>query len=450
MGDRLALRQRREACGYSQEQLAGEVGVTPRTVGRWERGQSNPQPWHRPRLAALLRLGIEQLGVLLTENEPGLTGRDLASGTHTALPETLSYGHTVIIRGQRETTECDDVNRRDLLRLFSFAGAGLAFPAAADAVDWDRLAYHSTHALRPDPETLDQYEKLNLRLWREYSDAVSKMDMLAVVRHQLNELTSSLQNSPEGPSRRRLSAYTADLFQLAGEILFDANRYTDAAQCYSLATEAGKQAQDYDLWACALVRHSFIDLYDRHFGKALPLLDAAMRCAQRGDPSLPTRHWVSVVRGQALAGLGQERACRQAFDIADGVHDIDGRHRTSGWLRFNGTRLPEERGASLVELGIPALAEASLTEALRGPLSTRRRGTVLADLATVGFLSRDLDQMALSARHALEAAQQTGSGVIERKLLGLRERFIPLLGEKRISVLDNQITHLFPTGSTHR
>lgn len=43
--------QRRKAVGYSQEQLAERLGVERSTVVRWERGETEPQPWLRPRIA---------------------------------------------------------------------------------------------------------------------------------------------------------------------------------------------------------------------------------------------------------------------------------------------------------------------------------------------------------------------------------------------------------------
>jgi tetratricopeptide (TPR) repeat protein/transcriptional regulator with XRE-family HTH domain len=61
---RRLLVERRKAVGLTQEQLAGQLGVERTTVARWERGETQPLPWMRPRLAQALRVtadGIEQL-----------------------------------------------------------------------------------------------------------------------------------------------------------------------------------------------------------------------------------------------------------------------------------------------------------------------------------------------------------------------------------------------------
>jgi tetratricopeptide (TPR) repeat protein/transcriptional regulator with XRE-family HTH domain len=58
------MAQRRKALGLTQEQLAERLGVERTTVARWERGETQPLPWLRPRLAKALRVsadGIEEL-----------------------------------------------------------------------------------------------------------------------------------------------------------------------------------------------------------------------------------------------------------------------------------------------------------------------------------------------------------------------------------------------------
>jgi transcriptional regulator with XRE-family HTH domain len=53
-GKRLGLVAARKAAGLSQERLAEQLDVDRSTVQRWEAGQSTPQPWLRPMLAAAL------------------------------------------------------------------------------------------------------------------------------------------------------------------------------------------------------------------------------------------------------------------------------------------------------------------------------------------------------------------------------------------------------------
>src|SRR5690348_6007719 len=66
-GRRHRLAQRRKTVGLSQERLAEIIGVDRSTVVRWERADTDPQPWHRPRLADALRLSVEDLAELLAD-----------------------------------------------------------------------------------------------------------------------------------------------------------------------------------------------------------------------------------------------------------------------------------------------------------------------------------------------------------------------------------------------
>ncbi len=62
---RSRLAHRRAAVGLSQERLAEVLGVDRSTVVRWERGDTQPQPWSRPRLARALQISIDELADLL-------------------------------------------------------------------------------------------------------------------------------------------------------------------------------------------------------------------------------------------------------------------------------------------------------------------------------------------------------------------------------------------------
>ena len=60
------LAQRRKALGLTQEDLAGLLGVQRSTVVRWERGETEPLPWIRPKLAATLQVSADRIEELLT------------------------------------------------------------------------------------------------------------------------------------------------------------------------------------------------------------------------------------------------------------------------------------------------------------------------------------------------------------------------------------------------
>jgi hypothetical protein len=411
----------------SQSVVAGWVGLNQTQLSRIETGAPSQDLAKLIQWARVLRIPTALLwfsvpGAPRPARNTGLSGRPAAAA--------------------EPVRPVDDVNRRELLRLVSMTGALLAVPALDEQVDLERLE-HASVTGRFDLAAAAEYDRLNAQLWQVFSRSKSKQLALPVVRKQLGVLTAVLQQRQTSAVRRQLCMAAADLFQLCGEIFFDGDQYTDAAQCYALAASAGKEAAAFDLWACALTRHAFLGVYERQFDQAAPLLDGAASIARRGDPELSTRHWVAAVRAQTHAGLGDLAACEQALATAEEVTALDGPVRTSGWLRFEGSRLAEERGACYVELGRPDLAEATLTDALYQDISPRRRGSVLTDLATIGAQRRDTHQLVTYGNAALDVARQTGSaGYVGRKLAVLRPQLAPFRADSHVRHLEQEIARL--------
>ena len=66
---RQRLAQRRRALGLTQEALAELLTVQRSTVARWERGETEPLPWFRPRLARALKVSADELENLLGRDD---------------------------------------------------------------------------------------------------------------------------------------------------------------------------------------------------------------------------------------------------------------------------------------------------------------------------------------------------------------------------------------------
>lgn len=326
-----------------------------------------------------------------------------------------------------------DMNRRELLRALAVMSTLIVVPPALDGMS-ERLPRAA------EPLDLAEQKAMNGYLWRVYSMSSSKRAVYPVVRQQLEALRTKLEKPHSTAAHIDLCALIGDLLQLAGEISFDGNHYTEAAHCYALAISAGKEAKAYDLWACALSRHALISMHERQFAQTASILAAAARVADRGDKQLSTRHWVATLQAQAYAGLGDLEACDRALDLAATVHHLSGEVHNGGWLRFDGSRLAEESGSCYVQLGRHDLAHEALTSALSQKLSLRRQGSVLSDLALSGVQRRDVDQVLHYGSAALELVKHTDSGYVEHKLEGLQAGLHPLLSDRRVSELSGHIT----------
>jgi tetratricopeptide (TPR) repeat protein/transcriptional regulator with XRE-family HTH domain len=83
---RYRLAQRRKALGLTQDELARILNVECSTVARWERGQSEPLPWMRPKLAKTLRVSTDRLEDLLDGSGPA---RRVLAGAPRQLPAAV-------------------------------------------------------------------------------------------------------------------------------------------------------------------------------------------------------------------------------------------------------------------------------------------------------------------------------------------------------------------------
>src|SRR5215470_5766301 len=66
------LRRVRSLKGWSQAELAEQVGTSFEMVSRWERGVTVPSPYYRERLCAVLGKTAEELG-LVRDRKDSLT-----------------------------------------------------------------------------------------------------------------------------------------------------------------------------------------------------------------------------------------------------------------------------------------------------------------------------------------------------------------------------------------
>ncbi|MEV7050184.1 helix-turn-helix domain-containing protein [Streptomyces anulatus] len=406
----MGLAERRRALGYSQEAFAHLLGVDRTTVGRWESRRIRPQPAQRRKLAAALETSLQELDALLA-------------------PRQIADGKPVDSRTSEPPNagDPDEMIRREFLRILTVSGALATLPAD----EAEALSQGVRGGVPAD------FSRMNSHLWQVYQRSRSKGAVYPVVRDQLGILIDALTEYRGSPRTRALLNAAADLFQLAGEVAFDGNRYSDAAASYALAASVSKDAQAYDLWACALVRHAYVDMSESRYRPATQLLDAAEHLACRGDKSLSPRQWIASVQSEAHAALGDLDACERAMDRAETVRDLDSDSINGGWLRFDGARLAEERGSRYLQLGRLGLAEDVLTRALKQEAlahgqSYRRRGAVLTNLAAIGAKRRDPEQVVAYGKEAVALARASGSGYVARSLQGLCDEFGPLSGDRRL------------------
>lgn len=104
---RRRLAERRKALGYSQELLADRLAIDRTTVGRWERGETDPYPYIRTKLSRVLHVAADELDALLAlEPDHALTSPE---------PAPAIVGR--VLSEPDPTGEIDEMYRREPLRL---------------------------------------------------------------------------------------------------------------------------------------------------------------------------------------------------------------------------------------------------------------------------------------------------------------------------------------------
>lgn len=387
------------------------------TIGRIEQGETSPQPQTRDRLTKALQVTPEALTELLVPDGD-------------ALPITAPA--TAAVVAASHMTGVFAMYRRELLRLLGLAGTLIGLPPMADSDDHD--------AARRSGD-LQELRDFNTHLWQVFGLSSTKHLVYPLAQDQLHVLIDRLDNAESDSEHRQVCIMASELFQLAGEIFFDSDLYADATHCYNLAASAAKEAGAYDQWACALTRNGYVSLYDQQYDQAAKILDAAGRIAARGDSQLATRYWVASVQAQAAAALHDLDGFQRSWSLAEQIPEARDLINPGGWLRFDGSRLDEERGACYLTLGQPELAADALATAFKRSISPRRRSSLLVDLGVVGVRKGDADEVLQHGHAAVDIAEQSHSpGYLGRRLRSLQTQLHILRHDPRVVALDDRIT----------
>jgi DNA-binding XRE family transcriptional regulator len=193
---RLRLIQRRKALGYTQKELAGQLGCERTTIIRWERAETEPQPWLRPKITQLLHLTAEELGDLLADVADVPDQRDgFTLVSSVPLDFSLSAAHTV--RVMEGFSAHDIASRREALAgLAVMTGVALVQPVRQWAASLTLLAGSPPGTGADEVSELEQA----VTLFRSWDAAGAGGLRRKAVVGQLNAVAESL-----GESHRRRS-----------------------------------------------------------------------------------------------------------------------------------------------------------------------------------------------------------------------------------------------------
>ncbi|WP_405099080.1 helix-turn-helix transcriptional regulator [Micromonospora sp. NBC_01412] len=346
------LAQRRKTVGHTQESLAEKLGVDRTTVVRWERTESEPQPWIRPKLADALNVTLEQLTRMLDRVEDG-------SGSTS-----------------------------------------------------DRLAALRNRPASVDLEAVRQLRLELERLNDSYDTAPSTAVLPEAGRlcHEVRFLCSNARGEGVRRALRRVEAGSATLM---GQLIWDASQRRDnatAASYYDRAANAARQSGYADAEAQAWLRLSFVALYgegDPAAGLARAS-HAAEIAGRSGSHAMRASALLHVAEASAMMGetMDCERSLGEAEQQLSQADDADPARSL-----VSAGQLHRIAGSCHLFLGNPLRAQCLLAAGL--PTARNRKksyGIALANLGLARLRLRDLEGAVEALHGAIDVVEVTRGG----------------------------------------
>jgi transcriptional regulator with XRE-family HTH domain len=368
------LAERRRIVGLSQERLAEAVGVDTSTVARWERGETEPQPVHRPRLAEALGVSAEEVAALLSRSDQTAT----ATG---------------------RTDEGDE-----------FA---VPLTPAGRAVGPEGLPGSEVYASA-------------LRSFRVTDRQVGGRHLYATVVSYLHrEVAPALFGDESGGDGQGVFTAAAALTEMAGWMAHDAGRDETAREHLVRSHDLARVGNDRQLRAHVLASMSHLAHHGRRPGEAIRLARRGREGLSGGPQQPELVAFLLALEARGLAALGQARDCVQLLGRAETALTAPPDEPRSPWVtRFDEGALANEAARSLSRLGEfrAAGGQAEQIIALRPRDRTRSRAFGQLMLVTVLLAQGRLDEACAVAHEVLTDTPHLGSYLVVRELAGLRQR----------------------------
>jgi transcriptional regulator with XRE-family HTH domain len=343
---------RRKLVGFSQDQLAERLKVDRSTVARWDGGETDPQPWIRPRLARALQVSVDELDELLAEGG-----------------------------------------------------------SAAAEIDTERLDYALTNPGVADLVTVAQLRRDIQQLDEQYV-SVPSSSLLAHAGQALGQVRFLAAHAGNGRVRRELSAVEAEAAILMGQLVWDASQRRDHASArlyFDEAVQAARQVRDPAAEGLALLRKAMIALYgedDPQAGLAL-----AQQAAETTAASSHVLTGLAILHAaEAQAILGDRAACERALANADTtftrIDDMD-----TAFELYSATQLGRMAGSSYLALADTGRAVVLLedTAAALGD-GSKSQAVVLGNLSLALIRRGDLDAAAGRLHQAMDVIERNWGG----------------------------------------
>jgi transcriptional regulator with XRE-family HTH domain len=328
---RLRLTQRRKALGYTQEGLAEQLGCERTTVIRWERAETEPQPWLRPRLAQVLQLTPEELHTVFDDVAEVPGQRDGFTLVSTVpLDFSLSPAYTVrVIEG---FSAHDVASRREALAsLAVITGTALLQPIRQWAASLTLVPGSPPGVGSDEVDELEQAVTL-FRRWD--ASGAGGLRRKAVVG-QLNAVAENLNTHQPSEITKRLFQVTAELAQLAGWMAYDQGLFGTAQRYYLLALHACREGSCPELGAKIIGDMTQLSTALGNYDDSLSLVHTALYSLPRSASNLVRSELLGLeARAYAQLGDGEARHSARSAETCIALFEEAPNEPFPDWLHY--------------------------------------------------------------------------------------------------------------------
>lgn len=327
---RLRLVQRRKALGYTQEALAEQLGCERTTVIRWERAETEPQPWLRPKLCQALQVTAAELNDLLSEAVDVPDQRD-GFTLVSSVPLDFSLSAAYTVRVLEGFSAHDIASRRETLaQLAVISGGALLRPVR----QWAAVLSDPTGPPVTGSDEVSELEQA-VTLFRRWDASGAGGLRRKAVAGQLNAVAESLHGRQPPDIAKRLFQVTAELAQLAGWMAYDQGLFGTAQRYYLLALHACRESACPELGAKVIGDMTQLSTTLGNYDDSLSMVSTALYRLPRASSGL-VRSELLGLEARAHAQLGDSDAgqAARAAEACVAVYEESPAEPAPDWLHY--------------------------------------------------------------------------------------------------------------------
>jgi DNA-binding XRE family transcriptional regulator/tetratricopeptide (TPR) repeat protein len=440
------LAQRRKAVGYTQEQLAEQLGVERTTVIRWEAGAAQPQPWQWPNLADALKISASELIVLLSDSDDATPPSDLAPPTAPINAPKCGVPATVEPPLGVSIVAFDKWDHDNIDALAQF----LRNDQALTADTAQRLAHEWRTVNPPQIVEIKAGRRVGARLaqvvtervdvLRHMDDFLGGGDMHDLVRRELQVTLDMVRDaSYTEQTGRRLLTSVGELAQLAGWVASDAGLHARAERYYLGGVVAAHAAKDEPLAGNLL---SSLAYQMANVGDPREAVLLAATAYQGAEPTATstTRAMLLERLAWANARFGDIQATERTLGQVDEAFTDCDQNNDPDWTYWlSREEIDVMSGRCLTQLKRPDRAIELLTQAVNGYDDTHARelALYLSWLAEAHIYARNIEAAAAYATRALRMSTQVTSARSVERIQLVRGLLMPYRGNSAVDEFES-------------